>query len=157
MGVSGSGKSTIGRLLSARLNCKFVDADDLHPAQNREKMKRGIPLLDEDRVPWLESLAGLIREHLRKDEPLILACSALKKDYRARLGVDGVEVRTVYLKGKREELAGRLSHRKHAFFDPALLDSQLATLEEPDSGLILPMELPPEELVERISRWIGKS
>jgi gluconokinase len=156
MGVSGSGKTTIGKLLSKRLQIAFVDADDFHPQQNINKMRAGIPLTDNDRKPWLETLRKLIEEHCRKNESLILACSALKAEYRRALGVDQQAVRTVYLKGGRDLLQKRMQHRKH-FFPPALIDSQLSVLEEPDSGLILYSAEEPQVLVEKIVRWVTES
>lgn len=154
MGVSGSGKTTVGRLLASRLRCDFVDADDHHPPQNRLKMQKGIPLTEEDRIPWLEALSDLIHDHMEKGASMVLACSALRKAYRVKLDVDQKMVRTVYLKGERKELTQRLSRRKHEFFNPSLLDSQFATLEEPQSGLILPLKLKPEEQIDRIVQWI---
>lgn len=157
MGVSGSGKTTVGRLLASRLGCDFVDADDYHPAQNRLKMQNGIPLSEEDRAPWLETLAGMIHSHLEKRVNMVLACSALRKAYRAKLGIDQKNVRSVYLDGTREELISRLAHRKHEFFNPSLLDSQLAALEEPDSGLVLKINQPVGDLVDRIVRWVDET
>lgn len=154
MGVSGSGKTTVGRLLASHLRCDFVDADDHHPPQNRLKMQKGIPLTEEDRIPWLDTLSDLIHDHKEKGASMVLACSALRKAYRAKLGVDQKMVRTVYLKGERKEITRRLSRRKHEFFNPSLLDSQFATLEEPQSGLILPLKLKPEEQIDRIVQWI---
>lgn len=157
IGVSGSGKTTVGQLLASRLQWEFVDADDHHPPANRLKMEKGIALTDEDRGPWLETLARLINDHRTKEQPLILACSALKNAYRIKLGVDDIGIRTIYLKGAKKELASRLAKRKHAFFDPALLDSQLAALEEPDSGLVLPIEASPQTMVNRIIQWLTES
>lgn len=157
MGVSGSGKTTVGQLLASRLHWEFVDADDYHPPANHLKMQKGIALTDEDREPWLEKLAQVISDHSREGQPLVLACSALKNAYRVKLGVDDAGIRTIYLKGEKAGLTRRLAHRKHPFFDPALLESQLATLEEPDSGLVLPIEASPETMVNRIIQWITES
>lgn len=150
MGVSGSGKTTIGRLLASRLHWDFIDADDFHTRQNKQKMQHGIALTEEDRIPWLEILARMIKQHREKQQPLVLACSALRKSYREKLGVDQAEVITVYLKVERDDLAKRLRDRKHSFFNPTLLNSQLAALEEPDSGIIIPITLQPEEAVKQI-------
>jgi gluconokinase len=138
------------------LQIPFADADDFHPQQNIMKMRGGVPLTDADRKPWLDRLRQMIDEHRNKGESLILGCSALKADYRRALGVDQKSIRTVYLKGDRQQLLERLQNRTH-FFPPSLLDSQLTTLEEPDSGLILSITEPPEVLAEKIAVWLTES
>lgn len=155
MGVSGAGKTTVGKMLARDLGWAFLDADDYHPENNKRKMRMGIALTDEDRMPWLENLAGLIRSHLQNGTSMVLACSALREAYRKQLGVDQDEVLTVYLKGEEAELAKRLAERSHEFFNPGLLKSQLATLEEPEGGLILEMKQSPVELVQEIRKWIA--
>lgn len=154
MGVAGSGKTTVGKQLAADLGWGFVDADDYHPPQNRAKMAAGIPLTDDDRMPWLTRLADVIREYQEQGKSLVMACSALREAYRRKLGVDQSEIRTVYLEGTRQELLDRLAARKHAFFNPNLLDSQLATLEEPSGGMILRIDRSPEELAAAIRKWL---
>jgi len=137
MGVAGSGKSTIGQVLARRLGWRFYEGDDFHPERNRAKMRAGEPLTDEDRRPWLDALASLISRCLRNHENAVLACSALKQAYRDRLGIGSEGVRLVYLRGSSELIAQRLAARHGHFFDPALLQSQLDTLEEPSGGAII--------------------
>lgn len=129
-GVSGSGKSRVGRRLAELTGGTFFDGDDFHPPANKEKMRRQQPLTDEDRRPWLESMARLIRDRLESPESTILACSALKPEYRAILRVDP-KVHIALLDVPREALALRLASRKGHFFPPELLDSQLRTLVRP--------------------------
>lgn len=139
MGVAGSGKSTAGAALAERLGWDFVDADELHPHANVDKMRRGEPLDDADRVPWLDALRAVVDTHARRGEPLVLACSALKRSYRCRLGVDRERVLLVHLDVERSELERRLQERHGHFMGAAMLDSQLATLEvpDPDESLIV--------------------
>lgn len=154
MGVSGSGKSTIGEGLATRLGQPFIDGDSLHPAANREKMAHGIPLDDADRQPWLEAIVAEMDRHRAAGESLVLACSALKRRYRDFLRGSHDDVRFVYLQASRELLAQRLGQRSGHFFDPHLLDSQLATLEEPspDEALRVGVGLSPAETIEGIVR-----
>jgi len=133
MGVSGSGKSTLARALADRRGATFVDADDHHPLENRQKMAAGLPLDDGNRAPWLASLAALLADAARRGDPVVLACSALKRSYRdvlrGSLGKD--ELRFLFLDVPRPLLETRLGGRAGHFFSPALLDSQLDTLEPP--------------------------
>jgi gluconokinase len=154
MGVSGSGKSTIGEGLATRLGQPFIDGDSLHPAANREKMAHGVPLDDADRQPWLEAIVAAMDRHRASGESLVLACSALKRRYRDFLRDGHDDVRFVYLQASRDRLAERLGHRSGHFFDPRLLDSQLATLEEPspDEALRVGVDLAPAETIEYIIR-----
>jgi len=137
MGVSGVGKTTLGRALAGELGWRFVDADDVHPAANVEKMAAGVALTDEDRAPWLERLRGLIAQALEQEESLVLACSALRRSYRQRLAVEPAQIRWVYLTAPAAVLAQRLSERTGHFMPPGLLESQLATLEPPDDALVV--------------------
>jgi gluconokinase len=149
MGVTGSGKTTIGRLLAAQLGWKYFDADDFHSAANIAKMHNGIPLNDEDRMPWLESLSELIRSSLENGENIVLGCSALKESYRAYLVLDE-SVRLVYLQGSYELIHQRLSERHGHYMNPKLLDSQFETLEEPADALRVDISPSPEEIVKTI-------
>lgn len=150
MGVSGSGKTTIGAALAGRLGWAFADADDYHPAANREKMSRGIPLTDEDRVPWLEALHEVIGDHVRRGKPVVLACSALKESYRRILIGDLEGVRIVFAQGSRELIAERMRARQH-FMPVALLDSQFAALEVPKGALTVDISRPLEEIVRLLA------
>jgi gluconokinase len=129
MGVAGTGKSTVAGLLAERLNWEFQEGDALHPPANVAKMSAGMPLTDEDRWPWLDAIGAWIKEKTRRGEPGILTCSALKRSYRDRLR--GPNVIFVFLNGPREVIAARMARRADHFMPPALLNSQLATLEPP--------------------------
>lgn len=135
MGVSGSGKTSVGRLLAKRLGYEFLDADDFHSEQNVAKMASGQPLTDADRAPWLEAIRDAMSERLRRGEGVVMACSALRQRYRDVLRQAGDGVRFVYLKADKGLIANRLATRSRHFFAPALLDSQFATLEEPDAAV----------------------
>jgi gluconokinase len=129
MGVSGSGKSTVAGLLAGRLGWDLEEGDDLHPAANVAKMHAGQPLTDEDRGPWLESIAGWIRAHTAAGRPGVVTCSALKKRYRDILRGEGVVF--VFLQGSRDRISDRLASRHGHFMPPALLESQFEALEQP--------------------------
>jgi carbohydrate kinase (thermoresistant glucokinase family) len=131
MGVSGAGKSTVGKALADALTWPFEEGDDLHPAANVAKMKAGVPLTDEDREPWLAAIARWIDQQAANREPGIITCSALKRAYRDRLRDGRPQVWLVFLEGSRKLIGERLAHRKGHFMPPALLDSQFAALEEP--------------------------
>jgi gluconokinase len=154
MGVSGSGKTTVGRLLAARTGATFYDADDFHPQANVEKMRRGVPLTDEDRRPWLEALRALVASCLERGERAVLACSALKEEYRRRILLDG-RVKLVYLKGDYALIKERLKKRSGHFMRPELLDSQFDALEEPRHALQVEADARPEEIVEAIKDGLG--
>jgi len=132
MGVSGSGKSTIGEKLAERLNWNFEDGDKFHPASNVAKMRAGHPLTDEDRWPWLQAIADEIDRICKAGQHAVIACSALRRAYRDVLVHGRSDVRMIYLKGSQELIAGRLAQRKGHFMPPGLLDSQFKTLEPPD-------------------------
>ena len=131
MGVSGSGKSLIGVAFARALGIDFVEGDDYHSAENVQRMSREVPLTDDDRVRWLRSLAVRIRETKDAGTGLVMTCSALKRSYRDVLRAQASELRFVFLRGPRALLAERLASRRGHFMPPSLLDSQLATLEEP--------------------------
>lgn len=154
MGVSGSGKSTVGQLLATALALSFVDGDDLHPAENKKKMAAGVALTDADRAPWLDAIAEVLARG-----SVVVACSALRRRYRDRLRAAVPELRLVYLRGSRELLSERISGRTHHFMPVTLLDSQLATLEEPgaeENALTVDVALAPAEIVARAIGWYGK-
>ena len=150
MGVSGSGKSTVGRELARVIDGRFHDADDFHPPVNIGKMRSGRPLTDEDREPWLAALNAAIDAWLTQPGVDVLACSALKRRHRRRLGVDGESVRLVYLQGSAGLIRARMEARKDGILAPDMLDSQLAELEPPADALTLDIGQPVETLVRRI-------
>jgi gluconokinase len=147
MGVSASGKTTLGRALAIKLGARFTDADDLHPAGNRQKMAAGIPLDDEDRAPWLETLASLLDGATAAGERVVLACSALKRAYRdvLRRGRAPGELVFLFLDVPRPLLETRLARRHDHFFSPSLLTSQLATLEAPTADEAVRVEVRPDD------------
>jgi gluconokinase len=156
MGVSGSGKSTIGKLAAARLGWIFLDADDFHPAANIEKMRRAIPLNDEDRQPWLERLHQELQERLEKKESVMLACSALKESYRSKLSDHLADLRFVYLDIDIETIRDRLAHRAGHFFAKELLDSQFAVLEKPTNAIVIDARQSAEEIVSEMVETIRR-
>lgn len=152
MGVSGSGKTTIGKRLSEKLGWQFYDGDDFHPAENLEKMSKGISLTDRDRQPWLEKLHDLMQHLHQKPENAIIACSALKEDYREYLADNLVEIQWIYLKGNYQQIASRIEQRQGHFMKTQLLASQFQALEEPnkEETLVIDITLPPEQIIEHI-------
>jgi gluconokinase len=155
MGVTGSGKTTVGKLLANELGWKFYDADDYHPAANIEKMRRGIPLTDEDRKPWLQTLAKMIDDARDRGDSIVLACSALKHDYQEYLRHHLGEVRYVCLCGPPELIQKRLASRTGHFMNPALLPSQFEILEPPDDAIRVDVTGAPEEIAGEIRRRLG--
>ena len=155
MGVSGSGKTHIGKMLAEAWSLPFHDADNFHTPSNVNKMEQGKPLSDEDRVPWLMILAGKV-DHWNRAGGIVLACSALKESYRALLSHDyTADVQFVYLKGSQELILSRMRAREH-FFPPQLLDSQFADLEEPKRAITVDIDQTPKEIVEEIRAAIRK-
>jgi gluconokinase len=152
MGVSGCGKTTIGELLAERLGCDFADADSFHSQANKDKMHKGIPLTDDDRWPWLKAIRASIEEKKADGTTHVYACSALKRVYRDILRDGDKDVTFVYLKGTPELLKERIKTRKGHFFDPALLQSQLDTLEPPtaDEAIEVDIALSPELIVDTV-------
>jgi gluconokinase len=154
-GVAGSGKTTIGRLLAAELGWPYHEADDFHPAANKEKMGRGLPLDDTDRAPWLAAIRAAMDECRAAGRSAVFSCSALKDKYRHVL-LDGTsDVSLVFLSGDRALLLARLQGRPGHYMKPAMLESQLAILEPPAEALVLDVGRPPEELVAEIRRALG--
>lgn len=154
MGVSGSGKSTVGTLLAARLQWQFEDADGFHPPSNIEKMHSGIPLTDDDRWSWLRAIAAWIDQARAAGRHGIVACSALKRSYRDLLIGERSGVRLVYLKGDESLISGRIVNRQEHFMPASLLHSQFTTLEEPgpdENPIVVGIELPPQQIVERVA------
>lgn len=150
MGVAGSGKTTIGKLLAERLGWEFIEGDDFHPSENVEKMSRGIPLTDEDRFGWLQTLAWMLIERLQEKRNAVLACSALKQRYRDILSGDNPDVNFIYLQGDRELLRDRLHNRPGHFMKTGMLLSQLADLEVPADAFDVDVTLSPEQIVKLI-------
>jgi gluconokinase len=151
-GVSGAGKTTIGKLLAEELGWQFYEADDFHPRANINKMRRGISLTDEDRWPWLENLRELIERGIATGENAVLACSALKRAYRQHLRVSA-KVKLVFLRGEYTLIAKQLRHRRGHFMNPALLQSQFADLEEPqpeEDVLTIELGRTPQEMAAQI-------
>ena len=154
MGVSGAGKSTVGRLIAARLEYSFRDADSFHPAANIAKMSRGEPLTDDDRWPWLEAIAAWIAEHCVAGTTCVVTCSALKRVYRDIVtNKQSADTRLVYLKGDFDLIEARLKARKDHFMPPGLLRSQFDALEEPvpdEHAIAVSIDATPEEIAARV-------
>lgn len=150
MGVSGSGKTTVGEALAQKLGWDFFDADDFHPPENITKMINGIPLSDSDRAPWLASLHQLLASTLKSNRHPILACSALKEKYRAKLlnGLEGVGI--IYLAGNYDLIWSRMSAREGHFMRPEMLRGQFAALEEPENVFALDVSMSVEEMIDKI-------
>jgi gluconokinase len=155
MGVAGAGKTTVGVELARGLGWAFHDADDHHPAANREKMRRGEPLTDADRAPWLERLGALVRSQLESGDDAVLACSALGRRSRELLGRGAPGLVFVHLRGPAVLVRERLERRTGHYFPAALLDSQLAALEPPEGALEVSIEPPPEAIASEIRQRLG--
>lgn len=155
MGVTGSGKTTVGKALASTMGWVFYDADDFHPPANKAKMHAGVPLTDADRWPWLAAIRRAIEDCLLAGRSAVVACSALKATYREALGGGLAGVRFVLLDGPRQLLAERLHARTDHFMNPALLDSQIATLERPADALVVDIALTPAAQVAAIRAALG--
>jgi carbohydrate kinase (thermoresistant glucokinase family) len=159
MGVSGAGKSTVGKLIAAQLDCPFRDADSFHPQANIEKMKSGQPLTDEDRWPWLQAIADWIDQHRAAGTTCVVTCSALKRRYRDLItDRQRADVRLVYLKGSFELIAARLAARKGHFMPPALLKSQFDALEEPaadEHPITVSIDATPQDIASAATRALS--
>ena len=156
MGVSGSGKTSVGTALAEALGWDFHDADDFHPASNVAKMADGIPLDDSDRAPWLDSLNEWLRSCLTRNRPGVLACSALKESYRTTLleGTSGVQL--VYLKGSYDLIQSRMVGREGHYMKPHMLQSQFEALEEPSRAWTVDVSLPVDEIVRIIAGMLER-
>jgi gluconokinase len=150
MGVSGAGKTLIGKLLAQSLGWKFLDADDLHSLRNKRKMHAGVALTDADRKPWLTRVRHAVERFLHEGVDAIVACSALKRSYRAEIVVDPSQVKVVYLRGDKDLIALRLSARTGHFMSNELLQSQFDTLEEPPGAIVIDIARTPDEIVNAI-------
>ncbi|HVH59672.1 MAG TPA: gluconokinase [Candidatus Sulfotelmatobacter sp.] len=157
MGPAGSGKTTVGILLAKQLSWEFADGDDFHSPANKQKMSRGVGLTDEDRVPWLQSIRDAMDQWLAERRSVVLACSALKRSYRERLGVDSdaKDIKLVYLKGSYDLLLERLRDRKGHYAREQLLASQLVDLEEPTDSITVEVSRSPEQIVVEIRKQLG--
>lgn len=158
MGVSGSGKTTVGEALAAKLTWPYRDADDFHPPANKAKMAAGHPLTDEDRRPWLDAIAAWIDEHRRTGTHGVVTCSALRRVYRDRIVGGRSDVRIVYLSGSEAMIAERMADRKGHFMPASLLHSQFETLEPPgpdEHAVTVPIEDSPELIVETVLEQTG--
>jgi len=156
MGVAGSGKTAVGMRVAEKLNWLFLDADNFHPAANIEKMSHGIPLTDEDRVPWLERLRDELRRQIASGHSVILACSALRESYRRILREEPLPPQFVYLDVDAETIRERLSHRSAHFFPKELMNSQFAALEKPKDAIVIDARKPIESVVEAVVHAIAQ-
>src|SRR6266700_3192765 len=157
MGPAGSGKTTVGKLLAAQLSWEFADGDDFHPPANVEKMSRGIPLTDEDRIPWLRSIREAMLQWQAQGKSAVIACSALKRSYRDLLGIrpNANDIRLIYLKGSYDLLLERLHSRKGHYMKEQMLASQLADLEEPTDALAIDVAKSPQQIVSEIRKELS--
>jgi gluconokinase len=156
MGAAGAGKSTIGAALAAALDWPFLDADDFHTAENIARMRQGIGLSDEQRLPWLERVRQAMLDSVARGQPAVVACSALKRSYRQRLTEGIADTRFVHLQADEQLLRARLSTRRGHFAGPALASTQLHDLETPEfEALMVDASLPPQVLVEEIRRALN--
>ena len=149
IGVAGSGKSTIGTMLAKIMNCSFLEGDDLHSTANIAKMSSGSPLTDEDRRPWLAAIHSRIRDSVSRGEDLVVACSALKRQYRQSLAID-VPITWVYLQASKDLIRSRLTRRTSHFMKADMLDSQFEILEEPAGAIVVDASERPDIIVNQI-------
>lgn len=157
MGVSGCGKTSVGRALAGLLGWTFLEGDEFHPPENIAKMGAGIPLGDEDRWPWLDTIADRIATERAKGQPVVVSCSALKRRYRDRLRAGAPRVLFLHLAGDRDLILGRMSQRTGHYMPPTLLDSQFAALEPlqaDELAVICDVGLDPEEIAARVARTL---
>jgi gluconokinase len=152
MGVSGCGKTSVGKALAAKLGWEFFDADSYHPPENVAKMASGIPLDDEDRAPWLAALNGLLARTLQSGGHPVLACSALKQSYRDQLVNGNAGLRVVYLKGEYDLIFSRMTARGEHYMKPGMLKSQFDALEEPADSITVEIDQPILKIVDCVLR-----
>ena len=157
MGVSGSGKTTVGQLLAANLGWDYVEGDDHHPPENVHKMASGNPLTDADRQPWLERLHDILSAHAQAQQPVVLACSALKRDYRQMLAGDLPDIHFVYLKGAYDLIAQRLAQRPHHYMKAGMLTSQFEALQEPEDALTVDIAQNPQGICDLIRAYLDRN
>lgn len=155
MGVSGSGKSTVGSMLAGRLGWTFYEGDEFHPPENIERMSRGISLSDEDRFPWLASIRSEIGACIDNGTDAVFACSALRSRYRAFLAAGVPDIHFVYLKGDPRVIRARMKIRRDHYMKADMLDSQLGSLEEPDDAIVVDIGDLPHDIVSRIARELS--
>ena len=150
MGVSGAGKTTIGRLLATALGAQYLEGDDFHPPANVARMQAGLALTDDDRLPWLHALGKALQAHEAKGGPVILGCSALRETYRQLIRSYCPRCRFVWLHGSPERIAARLKDRLGHFMPASLLETQFAILEAPADAIAVSIDQPPEAMVKQI-------
>ncbi len=155
MGVSGCGKTSVGRALAGRLGARFVDADDFHPPANVEKMRAGVPLDDADRAPWLARLNAVMRHALARGDSVVLACSALRQRYRDALAERLPGLRVVHLSGAYALIAARVAERSHRYMPASLLASQFDALEPPRDAVVVDVGPALDEVVDAAHRALG--
>jgi gluconokinase len=157
MGVSGSGKTTVGQLLAAQLDWDYIEGDDHHPPENVHKMANGIPLTDADRQPWLEELHGSLRAHAQAQRPVVLACSALKQEYRQTIAGDLPDIHFIYLKGAYDLIAQRLAQRPRHYMKAGMLAGQFEALQEPADALTVDVSLSPQVICRIIRAHLHRN
>ena len=155
MGISGSGKTTVGALLARRLGWTYFEGDEFHSPANIEKMSRGIALDDADRLPWLVGIKKAIDDCVARGEHAVVACSALRERYRRMLSAQLPEIRFVYLKGSPEIIRQRMNVREGHYMKAGMLESQLASLEEPDDAIVANIALSPQAIVSHVESELG--
>ena len=155
MGVSGCGKSTVGKMLARRLGWRYFEGDEFHPMGNIEKMSKGIALTDNDRLPWLASIKKTIDRCVEQSADAVIACSALRQRYRCMLAENVPDMRLVYLKGNPETIRRRLKSREAHYMKAVLLESQFDSLEEPDDAIVVDVRQSPREIVTHIEKDAG--
>jgi len=155
MGVSGCGKSTVGKMLADRQGWRYFEGDDFHSARNIEKMSRGVALTDDDRLPWLANIKKAIDRCVEQGADAVIACSALRQRYRCMLAENVPDMRLVYLKGSPETIRRRLKSREAHYMKAGLLESQFDSLEEPDDAIVVDIRQSPQDIVTHVEKDAG--